>query len=71
MATLRQSRAEDPIPMFETELRGHGVLTEAEVQAVRNEVEKDVQDGFTFAQGGTNPTTDTVLRDVYTVGGVA
>jgi pyruvate dehydrogenase E1 component alpha subunit len=61
----------DPIPMFETELRGHGVLTEKEVQAVRDEVEKNVADGFAFAQGGTNPTIDTVLRDVYTVGGVA
>jgi TPP-dependent pyruvate/acetoin dehydrogenase alpha subunit len=56
--------------MFETELLGHGVLTEKEVQAVREDVEKDVADGFTFAQGGTDPTPDTVLRDVYTVGGV-
>jgi acetoin:2,6-dichlorophenolindophenol oxidoreductase subunit alpha len=61
----------DPIPMFETELQSHGVLTEKEVLTVRDDVEKDVQDGFAFAQTGTNPTPDTVLRDVYTIGGVA
>ena len=27
------------------------------LQAVRDEVEKDVNDGFTFAQAGTNPDT--------------
>jgi acetoin:2,6-dichlorophenolindophenol oxidoreductase subunit alpha len=68
---IEEWKLKDPIPMFETELQGHGILSEAEVQAVRDEVEKDVQDGFTFAQAGTNPANDSVLRDVYTVGGVA
>jgi TPP-dependent pyruvate/acetoin dehydrogenase alpha subunit len=46
-------------------------LNEDEVESVRAEVEKEVQDGFAFAQGGTNPDPHSVLRDVYTVGGVA
>jgi acetoin:2,6-dichlorophenolindophenol oxidoreductase subunit alpha len=68
---IEEWKLKDPIPMFETELQGHGVLTADEVQAVRDEVEKDVADGFAFAQSGTNPAMDSVLRDVYTVGGVA
>jgi acetoin:2,6-dichlorophenolindophenol oxidoreductase subunit alpha len=68
---IEEWKLKDPIPMFETELQGHGVLTADEVQAVRDEVEKDVADGFAFAQAGTDPAMDSVLRDVYTVGGVA
>jgi acetoin:2,6-dichlorophenolindophenol oxidoreductase subunit alpha len=68
---IEEWKLKDPIPMFETELQGHGVLSADDVQAVRDEVEKDVADGFAFAQAGTNPEVDTVLRDVYTVGGVA
>ena len=68
---IEEWKLKDPIPMFETELQGHGIFDEAELQAVRDEVEQDVADGFAFAQAGTNPTPDTVLRDVYTVGGVA
>jgi acetoin:2,6-dichlorophenolindophenol oxidoreductase subunit alpha len=64
-------KLKDPIPSFEDELQDYGVLSKAEVQAVRDEVEKDVQDGFAFAQLGTDPTADTVLRDVYTTGKAA
>ncbi len=68
---IEEWKLKDPIPMFESELKAHGVLTDAEVQAVREAVEKEVQDGFAFAQAGTAPSPETVLRDVYTVGGVA
>jgi acetoin:2,6-dichlorophenolindophenol oxidoreductase subunit alpha len=68
---IEEWKAKDPIPMFEEELQAYGVLNAKEVESVREEVEKEVQDGFTFAQAGTNPAPDSVLRDVYTVGGVA
>ncbi|MEO6610398.1 MAG: thiamine pyrophosphate-dependent dehydrogenase E1 component subunit alpha [Aestuariivirga sp.] len=64
-------KSRDPLPAFEEELQSFGVLTEAEVAAVRAEVEAEVNDGFNFAQGGTNPLVETILRDVYTVGGAA
>jgi acetoin:2,6-dichlorophenolindophenol oxidoreductase subunit alpha len=68
---IEEWKLRDPIPMFEAELQGHGILSAADVEAVRAEVEKEVQDGFAFAQAGTAPSPDSVLRDVYTVGGVA
>ena len=68
---IEEWKLKDPIPMFESDLQKHGVLSAAEVEAVRAQVEKEVQDGFAFAQAGTNPAPDSVLRDVYTTGGVA
>jgi pyruvate dehydrogenase E1 component alpha subunit len=61
----------DPIPAFEAELQSFGVLSAAEVEAVRAQVEVEVNDGFNFAQAGTNPVPESVLRDVYTTGGAA
>jgi acetoin:2,6-dichlorophenolindophenol oxidoreductase subunit alpha len=68
---IEEWKLKDPIPMFERDLQSHGILNEDEMQTVRDEVERDVQEGFAFAQGGTSPTADTVLRDVYTIGGVS
>lgn len=68
---IEQWKLKDPIPMFETDLQQHGILSSAEVEDVRAEVEKEVQDGFSFAQDGTNPAPESVLRDVYTTGGAA
>jgi acetoin:2,6-dichlorophenolindophenol oxidoreductase subunit alpha len=68
---IEEWKTKDPIPAFEAELQKFGVLTSAEVEAVRAQVEAEVNDGFAFAQGGTNPEPASVLRDVYTVGGAA
>jgi acetoin:2,6-dichlorophenolindophenol oxidoreductase subunit alpha len=68
---IEEWKLKDPIPMFERDLKSHGVLGDDDLKALRDEVELEVQDGFVFAQGGTNPTTDTLLRDVYTTGGAA
>jgi acetoin:2,6-dichlorophenolindophenol oxidoreductase subunit alpha len=65
---IEEWKLKDPLPMFETELQSYGIFTEAEIGEVRNEVESDVEAGFAFAQAGTNPTPDTLLRDVYTTG---
>jgi pyruvate dehydrogenase E1 component alpha subunit len=59
-------KTRDPIPAFEDELQKFGVLSAAEIESVRAEVEKEVNDGFTFAQAGTNPELTSLLRDVYT-----
>ncbi len=60
----------DPIPAFEYDLQAHGVMTAAEAEAIRAEVEKEIHDAFAFAQNGTNPTPDTLLRDIYTAGSI-
>jgi acetoin:2,6-dichlorophenolindophenol oxidoreductase subunit alpha len=67
---IEEWKARDPLPTFEAELQKFGVLTATEVEAVRAGVEAEVAEGFAFAQAGTNPLAETVLRDVYTAGAV-
>ena len=64
-------QGKDPIPLFEDELQKFGVLSAAEVEAVRLAAEVEVKEGFDFAQAGTNPKAETILRDVYTTGVLA
>ncbi len=61
----------DPIPAFEYDLQAHGVMTAAEAKAIRAGVEKEIEEAFAFAQAGTNPTPDSLLRDIYTAGSAA
>ncbi len=64
-------QAKDPIPAFERELEDFGVLSAAEIAAVRVAAEAEVKAGFDFAQSGSNPLAESILRDVYTTGGLA
>jgi pyruvate dehydrogenase E1 component alpha subunit len=64
-------KTRDPIPAFEKDLEKHGILSPAEVEAVRAAAAEEVKMAFEFAQAGTNPTPDSLLRDVYTTGGAA
>ena len=59
-------KGKDPIPAFEAELKKFGILVDQEIEAVHSAVEAEVQAGFAFAQGGTNPEASSLLRDVYT-----
>lgn len=68
---IEEWKIKDPIPAFENELQLFGVLSLVEVEAVRAQVETEVAEGFAFAQAGTNPLPQSVLRDVYTTAGVA
>jgi len=63
---IEQWQAKDPILAFEMDLQKLDVLSKSEIDAVRAEVEVEVNDGFTFAQAGTNPVVESLLRDVYT-----
>jgi pyruvate dehydrogenase E1 component alpha subunit len=61
----------DPIPAFESELEAHGIANRGEIDAIREAVEKEIQDSFEFATKGTNPTPDSLLRGVTTTGDIA
>ncbi len=61
----------DPIPAFEKELEAHGIASLDEINAIRDAVEKEIQDSFDFATKGTNPTPDSLLRGVTTTGDIA
>jgi len=68
---IEEWKGKDPIPAFERDLEAHGIATTDEIAAIREAVEKEIQDGFNFASGGTNPTPDSLLRGVTTTDDVA
>jgi pyruvate dehydrogenase E1 component alpha subunit len=68
---IEEWRKRDPIPAFEYELKAHGVASAAEIESIRAQVETDITAAFAFAQNGTDPTPDSLLRDVYTPQGAA
>jgi pyruvate dehydrogenase E1 component alpha subunit len=59
-------KARDPIPAFEQELEAFGVLSRAEIEAVRGEVEAEIKQGMAFAESSPVPSAAELLRDVYT-----
>ena len=64
-------KSRDPIPSFENELVALGLATRAEIDAIRESVELEIQAGFDFATKGTDPLPSSLLRGVTTTGDVA
>jgi len=60
-------KARDPIGLFETEIETLGLLSAADIAAVRAEVEKEIAEGVAFAEASPLPQVGDLLRDVYTV----
>jgi acetoin:2,6-dichlorophenolindophenol oxidoreductase subunit alpha len=58
----------DPIGHFETELVAHGFASAEDIANIHSSVEAEIVAGLEFAQNGTDPSPDTVTRDVYTPG---
>ena len=62
---IEQWRARDPIVLFERRLLAERVLNEAEVDAVRREVEDEIAAAIRFASEAPAPRTDDVVAFVY------
>lgn len=58
-------RQSDPVVLFETELEKARVATEADLQAIRQEVEREVEDAVRFADESPNPPVEELYRYVY------
>jgi pyruvate dehydrogenase E1 component alpha subunit len=63
---IEEWKVRDPIPHFVSELIANGILNEAEAESIRDSAATEIEDGFNFARAGTDPTPDTLTRDVYT-----
>ena len=57
----------DPILAFESELEALGLLSAAQIEAIRAEVEKEIAEGVAFAEASPQPLASELLRDVYTI----
>ncbi len=54
----------DPIVRLEAELVGLGILAEADLAAIRQQVETEIEEGIAFAQESPPPAIADLLRDV-------
>ena len=64
-------KGKDPIPQFENELLANGLLSQAEIDELREATTAEIVAGIEFAQAGTDPDPAEVTRDVYTTGASA
>ncbi|MEM8851786.1 MAG: thiamine pyrophosphate-dependent dehydrogenase E1 component subunit alpha [Pseudomonadota bacterium] len=58
--------ARDPIPRMATMLIDHGLLTEAEADAIEQDADTEIARAIEAAKTQTDPNTGDLLRDVYT-----
>ncbi len=56
----------DPIARFETDLKTYGFITDAEIETIRTNVEKEIADAIEFAKNSPSPDLSNLTRDVYT-----
>ncbi len=55
----------DPIPRFTSKMLDNGMLTQKELEAINDQVNKDLQDAIAFAEASPLPEPAEVLEDVY------
>ncbi len=56
----------DPIARFEADLKTYGLITDAEIETIRTNVEKEIADAIEFAKNSPSPDLSNLTRDVYT-----
>ena len=59
------ARDRDPIARFEDYLTRHGIVTEAEVQAIRDQVKRDLDAAVDFAAASPYPDPKDLLVDMF------
>lgn len=62
---LQEWMAKDPLPRYAKKLIDGGIATQAELDAIKAEVEKAIKDAIAFAEESPFPTPDDLLTDVY------
>jgi TPP-dependent pyruvate/acetoin dehydrogenase alpha subunit len=62
---LQEWKAKDPIPRFATYLTERGFAGEAQLAAIRNEVQASINSATSFALGSAQPSVDEVGLYVY------
>ena len=55
----------DPIKRYEKILWDLGLLTEEKIEALKAEVDKEIEDAVAFAEGSPDPSPEALLTDVY------
>lgn len=56
----------DPILAFETELKEFGIIDDAGIEAIREDVKREIEEGIEFAKVSPSPDVSDVAQFVYT-----
>ncbi len=62
---IEDDKAKDPIPKFEKYLTDNGYCSAKELETIRAEVKKEVEDAADYAEAAASPTADTAERNVF------
>lgn len=62
---LEKARKRDPIARFAKELLDQGMATEEELQALRDEVDKELREAIEFADKSDYPPLEEIYTDLY------
>jgi TPP-dependent pyruvate/acetoin dehydrogenase alpha subunit len=62
---VEQWRRRDPIERFRDTLVGHGILAAPQVDALRAEVEREIDEAVAFAKESPEPDPGALMEDVY------
>jgi acetoin:2,6-dichlorophenolindophenol oxidoreductase subunit alpha len=62
---IEEWKERDPIPHFTNELIAFGILNLTDAETIEQSVKVEIEEAFNFARNGTDPTPDTLTRDVY------
>jgi TPP-dependent pyruvate/acetoin dehydrogenase alpha subunit len=65
LLTAWRGRDRDPVTRFEDHLTGHGILTAAEVLAMREQVKRDLDAAVEFAEASPYPDPKDLLVDMF------
>jgi 2-oxoisovalerate dehydrogenase E1 component len=62
---IEDDKAKDPIPKFESYLISNGYFSAQELETIRADVKKEVEDASDYAEAAPSPTAETAERNVF------
>ena len=62
---MKQARALDPIPRFQSYLKEHGVITEAGIKALVGTIKTELAEAVEYVDQAPYPAPEDALRHVY------
>jgi pyruvate dehydrogenase E1 component alpha subunit len=61
---LEQWMKKDPIMLYEKKLKKEGVMTDKQMQAIKDEAKKEVVDAVVFARASAMPEVEELYKDI-------
>ena len=64
---IKEWQMRDPIRLFESKLKGEGMLTDKEIERLSAELDRKIKEAVDYAKNSPLPTTDRTLEDVFAI----